>query len=344
MAVLFCESFESYDPADETNTLKRVWGHANDPAISTAKYKTGSQCLQPGNSDPATWYADADLSNEKMFLGFAFLFTDGPEQESIVDFMSIAGAELSLVLLPNGRLALFRDTTLLISGSEKLFENTWYYIEIKALLSNSTSSSDCIVKINEVADITIGAGVDTWHTGGSLCGISLNSEATSQQNYFDDIYIVDDTGSDNNTFLGECAVECRRPDGNGNSSQWDGSDGNQVDNYLLVDDQYVGDSAEYIEGQNAAEVDLFTYQNLALDVLSVRAVKCISAIEKTAAGPRTIRTKCRSNGANYNGDTETMPEGGYRYMHYIWEQDPDTSALWLEAAVNAAEFGVEVVA
>ena len=344
MADLYHDGFESYDPADETNTLKRIWGHANDPAISTAKYKTGSQCLNPTTGNPARWYHTSDITNNKLFVNFAFLFTDGPELGSIVEFMSIAGAECSLKLLPNGRVALYRGSTLIISGSEKLYENTWYYLEVKVTLSDSTSAGDCIVKINEVTDITIGTTEDTWDTGGALCGVSLCGEGPTQNSFFDDVSLLDDTGSNNNTFNGECAVESRRPDGNGTTSQWDGSDGNQVDNYLMIDDQYVGDTAEYIEAQAAAEVDLFTYENLALDVLGVKAVKCVSLVEKTAAGPRTIRAKCRSNGTNYDGDTETMPEGGYRYSHYIWETDPDTSSLWLEAAVNAAEFGVEVVA
>src|SRR5437764_673985 len=52
--------------------------------------------------------------------------------------------------------------------------------------------------------------------------------------YLDDLYVCDATGTTNNTFLGDVRVHTLVPSGNGTDSGLTGSDGNQVNNYQLV--------------------------------------------------------------------------------------------------------------
>lgn len=224
---------------------------------------------------------------------------------------------------------------------------SWNYFELKIKVSDSTSAGDIQIKRNGHLIYSCSAGLDVYHNTNpntnissvSIYGSGTNGQ-TSTKMYIDDIYICDSSGSTNNTFLGEPGIDVLYPNANGNSSDFMGSDGNQTDNYLLVDDAQETSDTDYVYDDTVDQIDLYGFDSV-ISGVTVYAVSAEICCRKDDAGSRTGRIMCRSGGTNYEGD-EFFPASDYRNYSQIWETDPDTAAAWTETGVNGAEFGVTI--
>lgn len=338
MTLLHCDSFESYSPTDLNKTIKRHYGF--EGVIETSIVKTGSQCIRHWYSDYCAKYFPP-FTNNRVYVGFHFRTTNTATHE-LLRFISPSGLECSLQLL-TGKFAFYRfNNNLLATGTQTIQNNTWYFVEVKATVANSTSFGDVIVRLNEVTDIEMGAGMDTAAYGDSLTTIQFYNNTTGAYNYIDNFYVCDDQGSFNNTFLGECVVECIRPNADGNSSQFDGSDGNQINNYLLVDDVYPEDTAEYVEGQNLNEKDLYGMSNLSIGAASIKGVRLVTAMYRATYGKRFMKHVVRTNGTDYEGNELIIGEGDFMYGEHIWQVNPDTGVLWTEGQIGSLECGFKI--
>lgn len=341
MTLLHCDSFESYDPNDLDKTLHRVFV-ASSGVLETTFAKTGSQCVKLWYNQ-SCGFSSVDFVNNRAFVGVHF-YTTSVVTHILMAFNNennVSEASLGIV---GGYLTFYRGlgTTVLATGSIQLQANTWYHIDVKVTIANSTAFGDVIIRVNEVTDIELGAGQDTSGANLSLRKIVLYNNTTGAYNYYDNFYVCNDQGSYNNTFLGECVVECLRPNADGNSSQFDGSDGNQINNYLLVDDIYPDDTAEYVEAQNLNEKDLYGMSNLSIGAASVKGIRVVTAMQRTAPGQRFMRHVIRSQSTDYEGDELTMPDGDWAYGSNIWEINPYTGVAWVEGDIGTLECGMKV--
>jgi hypothetical protein len=140
-------------------------------------------------------------------------------------------------------------------------------------------------------------------------------------------------------------VTVHKPNGNGDSSDLDGSDGNQIDNYLLVDDLPGGSSgteSEYVEGQNNGEQDLYNFEDgpSSLLVEKFGAVKIITHAEQTGIGLTKQRLIAKGT-AQSDGPERDIPSTGFaakeRFMNYTAD---DTD--WTITLFNSHQFGFKV--
>jgi hypothetical protein len=223
----------------------------------------------------------------------------------------------------------------------------WNFFEVKFKASASSSAGDLIVKLNNETIYSCGAGLDLLHTSNvadtstyavNFGGVGMSS---SLYTYYDDLYICDNNGSVNNTFLGDCRIETLYPNGNGNSSDFMGSDSNQTDNYLLVDEATHNSDTDYVYDSVVDQVDLYTFGNLTGTIGTIHGIVVEPVLRKTDAGTRTARTIIRQNSTNYES-SEIFPSTTYVPYPTIWETDPDTSSAWTETGVNSAEYGITV--
>ena len=60
--------------------------------------------------------------------------------------------------------------------------------------------------------------------------------------------------------------------------------------------------------------------------------------------PVNVRMYLRIGGTQYNGDTITLRTNSQNYVSHTWTVDPSDSNPWTDAKINAAEFGIEIVA
>ena len=231
--------------------------------------------------------------------------------------------------------------TLLATGTTSLFSGLWNYIEVSCTISDTIG--EVHVRLNGLATDEVSYTGDTKNAGtatniDAVRLININNATT----YFSDFYLLNSTGSaPNNTFLGDVAVRTLSPTGNGASTQLVGSDGNSVDNYLL-NDELPFSSTDYAGSATIGQKDTYAMANLPAGVTTVYGIQLNGLMAKSDATLAQARYVLRSGGTDYGGVTRTLTTSYVGYQE-LYELNPNTSAQWTPAAVNAVEGGMEVV-
>lgn len=347
MALLWLESFDYLDSADLS--LKYA---LRDGAtiIDTTVKKNGRASVRINNDyDALVWSKTLQVDGSVfttpfIIIGCSFRIDRETVNTRIFELASSGGTgQLSLYYDgPSRRLQVKRFTTLIATGTNEILQNSWYYIEWKVKISNSSGANECIVKVDNVTDIDVGAGADLQnHSTDELDRVFL-SNANSFA-YYDNWYICDTTGTKNNDFLGPIVVESILPNGNGTTNQFTGQDADSTDNYLNVDENTFPDNdTSYNESDTVSNVDLYALANLTGNVGTIHGIQLISKVRKSdTSNPRGLKNLVRSGTTNYEGSELTLTDS-YAYKTDRWENDPDTAVAWTESGVNAIEAGVKV--
>ena len=251
-----------------------------------------------------------------------------------------SGATLHLLLSRNastGQLELYRNFTLIATGTLNLLVGVWYYIEFQATINDTTGTG--IVRINGDTNPDINFTGDT-RNGGTSTNIDAVAIWTSSTTYFDDFYVLNSTGSVNNTFLGDVRIHSLSPNGNGASSTLTGSDGNQVNNFQQVD-ELPYDTADYNGSPNTGDRDTYTMTDLPAGASSVLAVQNNIIAAKSDATLASAKSVLRTGGTNYYGTTQALASSYVDY-YQIYETNPNTTIAWTISDVNGLESGMEV--
>jgi hypothetical protein len=253
---------------------------------------------------------------------------------------------ISVELDASARMAVKRGVggTVLGTTTSPLVNGSFVHLQIRVKIHDTTGT--LTVKVNDLTEITL-TGLDTRNGGATglldtlylFCGQITFEGAWTM--YHDDLYILDVLGTENNDFLGDCKVETLYPNGNGNSSQFDGSDGNTTDNYLLVDETVPNSDTDYVESADAGDKDTYAYGNLTTLSGTVFAVQPVPFAKKNDAGPaRSIVSVARLSGTETDSAVKTLSTS-YAYFPDIRATKPG-GGQWTIADVNSAEFGVKV--
>lgn len=343
MSLIHMDGFAAYEDGDDAANVYVPIG-ISALVINTTIGRTSPHALQTSINNHAL-FAHSSFNNGKVFVGVAFRFTGLPgANDVILSFRASSLDQAYLRLNSSGNLEIVRaPSTVLDTGTKVLAINTWYYIEIKMTLSNSTNTNDVIVNVDGIEDINLTSGSDTSFTSLALDAVGFEFGMVGQTGYYDDLYILDDL-SNPNSFLGVCIIEEIKPNGNGNSSDWDGSDADQVDNYLHVDEDVRDDDTSYIEAQVANDLDLFTYENLSLNPLSIYGIMTTTWGKTIVGTHRSVKNTTRSGGTNYFNSEQIFAQDKYTSVRDIEVNDPDTSLSWTKSGINNAEFGLRVEA
>lgn len=129
------------------------------------------------------------------------------------------------------------------------------------------------------------------------------------------------------------------PDGNGANTSWTGS-------YTDID-EFALNTADYIEAiaTNLVETSTLSNINAAYSTYNVKAVGvAMRASNDSGSVISDLQACVRVSSLNYFSPNLGLPKDGSDYsLQYIWETNPNTSAAWSQAAVNALEAGVKSV-
>lgn len=362
MTMLLAEGFEGYDVSGDRTALDKNFNYQDTIGTSEAGLTTGRNSV-----GIAAFYDDGILTNsgyhghiipcaglsseDTWIVGFAFYTNhnwfevSATSRSPLLQFVDSDG-EVMVSIYPaagtlNVRSGDIGDGAKLGFADALIATKVWHYLECKVNFHASTGTLALRVNEEEVLTLT---GLNTaTTTSGDLrpSAIVIGGGTIGQRVEVDDICIMDDAGSVNNDFIGDVRIERLNPSGNGNSSQFVGSDADSTDNYLLVDETVVDDDTTYVESSTAAEKDTYAFGNSSESPASIAAVSVKSWARKTDAGSRNFVHTARSS--TTEGDSAVLyPSVDYRFMESIFETDPNTAAAWAMAAVNAGEFGFKV--
>lgn len=331
MALVFVDSFDHYDTAN----VAQKWSATSGTNVIEAGGRSGKRLRSSGNA-ATVWLNVADRSTYVMGCGFSMTSFGGSSGFYIARFAEGNAHHVDLRVDAAGHLFVTRNGAVLgAAGSSTLSANTWYFIEFKATIHDSAGA--VTVRLNGVDEIVL-TGQDTRNANtGVINRLIVGHGDNSSATWFDDLYIVDTTGTSNNDFLGDVRVEALFPDGAGNSTQFTPDSGS---NYARVNESAPDDDTSYVGSSTVGHKDTYAMGAMGAST-SIKGTQQVIYARKTDAGSRVGRTVIRSGGTDYEGADIALTDT-YLFHRTVRETDPNTSAAWTEAGVNGHEAGMKV--
>lgn len=280
-------------------------------------------------------------------FGFAFKRTNLGVAHNMLALRDAGTVQCFLGMNAANQFVVCRNTTANVLGTSTatIVSNTWYYVEFKWKITDTIAAGDMEVWLDgvKILDITSGDSKNTANAyatdllvGGDVGG------STTYQMYFDDFYWFDLTGSLNNAVKGAVRVQSLLPTGDGNSSQFTGSDGNSINNSLLVDETTPNGDTDYVESQTVGNKDLYATADTVAATNTIHAVIVNHVVKKTDTDAREIVAVVRTAATDFDATANKVLSSGYVNHQSVFEQNPNGSIPWTKTTVDGAEFGLKV--
>lgn len=342
MALIDYESFDNLGSLTALGMKGWFWG-GNSPQLGTYG-RFGTDGIREADNSVVFGKVYQGLNQQVGIMGCAVSLGNSGGGGIMAFYEAAIGYQITLRNNGSNRLEVRRGAQNGIpfgTGTMDFLPGIYYHVEMKVTIDNAVGAVE--VRVNGVPDIAL-TNVDTQATANAYWSeIVLGSQSASNRCSFDDFYLLDGTGpAPYNDFLGDCRVASLLPSGNGNSSQFVGSDGNSVDNYLLVDEPGAASSVDYVQSGTIGDKDTYAFANLTSAAGSVHAVKPVLVAKKDDAGARSIASVARLGGVEVDSTGQALSTSD------TWLTDIRTTkpggGNWTIADVNNAEFGIKVTA
>ncbi len=291
------------------------------------------------------WTMPAADRHATFIVGFGYHSQQGSAPNStnllVLYGDDIATAHITVSVKPTGKIEILRFPSTLLGDTDTGVINVdkWHYIEVFVTLHDTTG----VVKLRVDGKTPPGwsdlTSQDTKN-GGTAAVFDTVHLGGSDLPFVDDVYINNGAGSENNDLMGDTRVWTLLANANGNYSQLNGSDGNQVDNYQQVDENPPVTS-DYNGHATNANKDTYGMEDLTPTAGAVHAVQASIQALKSDSGAKSMRNIHRRNAVDSVGADHTLQLTADVYDE-IWDLDPSDSAAWDITRVNASEFGAEV--
>lgn len=216
--------------------------------------------------------------------------------------------------------------------------NTWYYIEVKAVIHASAGTVEVRVNGSSAGWINL-TGQNTLNSGptASIAGFGV-PVAGADLAYLDDCYLANGDTSDplNNiaNFLGDVRVVTIFPSlGNGSNVGFTPSTG--TDHGAMVDDPTPDDDTTYNSSSVVGQIDTYNYPPVGL-AGTVKAIQIVNYAKKDVAGTCEMAAM-----AGATPGTSVTVATDYVHIKQVSAKNPLTGLAWLTSEIDALEFGIK---
>lgn len=217
-------------------------------------------------------------------------------------------------------------------------EDKWYDFFIVKTYHASTGSMK--VWINGALSLNLTSlNTGTIPTGSDLYFGGFGSTDVNSM-WVMDIVMGDGSDSPSADYPYSLQAHTLLPTGNGTTSGLTGSDTNQTDNYLLVDESDP-DNADYCGSATEGNKDTYAMGDLSSTTEGVLAVIGENIQAKSDSGAKYMRSVLRTASTDYVGTSVALSES-YTFTTYVWDENPNTVSAWTGTEANGIEFGAEV--
>jgi hypothetical protein len=333
-----------------------IEGNATDgatpPTVSNTKAFTGTYSLRVqkeahayGRVIPAT----NELRAAAMFNHNGVANPFGSPAAQAVIFLMAAGSGVKWKVIWHNDENVFRllqnDTTvaeIAETGANFTTVDAWRASSVAFKANASTGYFAWYVEGEEVLSFE-------GDTGSSdIVSVLVGGHTTANLNRWADFLYVDDFWAASAVGEGAGPLSNRRflwgqASGNGQSSQWAGSDGNTTDNYLLVDDGVTPDSdTTYVKAESGGLVDQYTHAAITVpaDWRPVRVWPTVIAKKTDAGVATTLELGLWKASSSEDSAPITLPTS-YGMVQAYFDDLPDGSSIADEGNINALEIRVE---
>lgn len=333
MSLLVAEGF------DELNTAflnkKYLWSGASIvecPYVAQVAGRYHGRAFAAGYPREITWALGTSLS--EIYVALAVRRT-GTGTDPIVALMDDASFQTEL--RPGGAgaidLVATRNGTVLGSASTVFPLNVWKWLSIRVVISDAAG----IVEVKDAvgASLLNLTGVDTKNTGNAWVN-RLKFSAVSVDR--DDLFIMSVAGSTFNGHLTERAIYSQFLTGDGAETDYDPH--GAANRWDCIDEVQSDGDGTYIDSDTVGDKYLGTAPAMPASFNGIEGVIHQHRSRKDDVGARSIASLIKSGTTEANGVTRALASE-YISCGDLWELNPDTSAAWTRATVDALQRGVE---
>lgn len=340
------------------------------PVVDTSVKRSGNASWKIHNSGAAEGLRQLHTSAQgSFFFRSYFRFAALPTGAAVVigGARTTGAAKLSWRLTSGGLLQLWNteDNTQIGTDSSEISLDTWYRLEMN-YDTTTLNATTC-----EAKAFTDTPGNDTpfWNPSGSAdmsvnittFWIGITAADTTLDYYVDDLAINDTSDPGNGqemSWCGEGEVIVLRPNGNGDASDWGGSDGNSTDNYLLID-EVPPDSADYVEDNTLDQIDEWEMEATpaaleSSDTINVVHVGVYAAVSDAASADPDIVLRIKAaasgtveesaaldvNSVTYQGPAPLPANSNYQLT--LYDLPGASTTAWTKTELDTMQIGVRV--
>ncbi|WP_240097686.1 hypothetical protein [Thermomonas flagellata] len=349
MALLFIDGFDHYDP-QQPDDFGQPWlargkaAYLSPQATRIQGRRPSSYALRLPAGSGGGYVKNLDAGTASLIVGAALRVApfENTYQEPVLLGVRDASAQVAhLVKIgEDGRLRLYRRQSsydqLLATSIATAPARGWHYVELKVVQGTGSGTLD--VRVNGMLAIQL-SGQDTLQGGGQLLTAFVGAvpgEPCPVTVDVDDLYLADTAGTLNTTFLGDVRVDALPPQADGSLTEWTVEGASSA--WAAVSD---GDEASGIRADAAGLRQSFDIAPLpAMATPAIHGVQVTLLARKTDAGPGQVRGLAVS-GSQTAVSADLILQEQLAWHTALFEADPNAGSAWSEAALNAAEFGVE---
>jgi hypothetical protein len=346
MALKWIEGFESYGVTNGNNVVGLQNKYLSASADSNFQVQpgrlAGKSIIMGGN---AVFTTPAFTSQQKWTCGFAYKQDQISATWASWRLQDGSTVQIELELNKNGEFKVYRganEVSLLgITNGVNMRGGIWTYIEVQVVVHNTAGS--VVVRCNGTQVLSL-TNVNTRSSANNTADrvTWVGNINANNHSYLDDIYVCDDQGSNNITFLGPQKVTLILPTGDNGTNQWSAT-GTGTTHADRVKENPHDSSTTYVSDSTSGHVEEWDYANTGSEVTSIKGVQVNTVFETDDANAFSVKTHAKSGGTSSDDAGTAGTNGTYKTAPFLLENDPNTAALWTKTNLDAALFGVKTV-
>lgn len=334
MALLFIDGFDHYD-----SSLEKWDSNLGGGTYNFVTGRFSGFAVEYPNQNGGPLVKNIPTSSE-IYMGFAF-FPPSLSGDRLIDLWD-DGSTLMMRVEHNasGQVVLKLGASQVdISATGVISDGQWSYIEFRCDPQDAGGTLEVWVNGVSVASFT----GDTNPAGGNsnVARVDIFGTDTNAPLYkIDDLYILDTTGTVNNTRLGDSRIITDAPTVDTSKSDFVPLTGN--DNFAMVDEiNTIDNDTTYNENGTLGATDRFTDPATGISG-TVHGVQISTCVKKTDAGARSFRTSIKQGTTTKEDLTSHTLNASYKVYTDVYDVDPDTGVAWTTTGVGTLEWGYKV--
>jgi hypothetical protein len=334
MSILFMNGFEAGVEVNRWDT----W--ATDPSrLDTLYGRLSSIGCWAGDSGGNWAIKGLNLSDDTLAYSFAIQILDIGDADTVIQ--GAFGTNKHITWRTGDQIGIENAPSDYVSTAGTFTKDAWHWVEAEIFYHASAGTVKTWINGTLVIDES---GLNTGSRPASVSFMIGGSQVTHILNgYYDDIIVTDGAGSYNNTRpIGDSQIVALFPSEDGNVSGLTGSDADQIDNFLLVDENPEPNTTDYCESSTEGDKDLYLLDDLPNTDGSILGIQVEHYATKDDSGSKFGRSVIRTNSIDYPQTTVGLSTSTYEINEIIVEENPDTTSAWTPAEINALEAGFEV--
>lgn len=262
-----------------------------------------------------------------------------------IRFEDSGTAQVDLLITQAGGLQFYRgDPTTNPIGSAASSgtwtSSVWHYLEIDVTVHNTTGAVACWL---DGVQIINSSGLNTRaSSNNSVNQVTIGEiRNSSASNTFDDMYVLDGTGSSLNSVLGDTRIITIMPAATGDFSQF--TPVGDSPNWKCVDEIPADDDTTYVSDGTVNDRDSYGYESIATNGANPNFVVPWARVKKDDAGSHTVQLSVRNGGVDAFSSSISVPSS-YTYINgSAFTTNPNGGGVWDQTGVNGTQFGLKII-